>query len=187
MFSTTTIAIYAAVVSTVAVILSGTATAALLLDRRRRVKVVIRTEPYKRGSSLLVFIATNTGHHPVRLLNRGIVLPEGKKLGHYPVPGGLPDPRLPTDLPPGQRVAALEFPAVVAGDLRRWGYSGRVKIRAYYEDETLATHRSRPYPIDLDRLSDSAPTRSLPKFDEEVARLRAGEKPSIIPPSGGLI
>jgi hypothetical protein len=153
--------------------------AVLVVDRRCRVRAVVSFEPYKRGAPLLTFTAINHGHQIVRLRRYGTVLPDGNLLGFYPS-GVFPGPHLPADLAPGHSTAAHDWPAIVAADLIRWGWSGTVELRAFFEDETRRLHVSRPLRFEIARWHDSSvPTPARPKFDEEVRRLRHVTDPAL--------
>lgn len=143
-------------------------------DRNPNLRVAIVEEPYKRGTSLLAFKALNVGTIPVYVEKRGIELPDGIQLGFYPCRSSFPIPPLPTTIHPfSEPIVSREWPWQLCRDLVRWGYEGRVKIRAYYQDGSGTIFRSGPYTITLSQpmCIESGPS-DIPKHDEEVDRLR---------------
>jgi len=96
----------------------------------------------------LVLRAVNSGHRMVILSSMGFILPNKEKMDPM---GVRSTASFPHELSLENRhtvsIAAREF----AAQLKSKGFSGRLKLVGFYEDEVGRTHKSKPFEFDIDR------------------------------------
>ncbi len=98
------------------------------------------------GEQMIFLTAANPGHRAVTLTSVGLRLPDGKSLVNVDDAGTA---RLPHHLTEGTTITQWMPLEGVKESLRRKGVYGRVKLFAYYGDAVGATHKSKPFTIQV--------------------------------------
>lgn len=138
---TALVALYGAVLSTLNFI-------AARREKRRSVTVELSLGllTWDPGSKLLL-TASNPGSLSVTLSSCGIRLPNGKQ-AVFPIPNS--NVRFPHELHGGKDCLVWTDAKEFAQVLREQGFSGRVKVRGFYRDQTGGLHTSKATRFDLD-------------------------------------
>jgi hypothetical protein len=89
--------------------------------------------------------AANHGHRSVTVQSAGLQLPGGRRL--FFMNGG--SAKLPCHLTEGTSCTQWTPLAVIEGELRKLGFSGKVKVTGFYLDALNNRHLSEPIKIDL--------------------------------------
>ncbi len=143
----TDIAVYAAVLSTVVFIWQ-------IRTKVPRVKVSIclGNVGYIQDLSgpseqMVIMEAVNTGERPVTLSTVGLYAPP-KRILQVPIP--LSHVTFPHQLAPLTACSCWTPLSQFRSDMRRMNYSGKVKVRSWYRDQTGKVYKSRRIAIDLE-------------------------------------
>ncbi len=156
---TAAVAVYAAALSTWEAV-------ARRRDRRPRVNVSWTSgipEGARDDLPRLVITARNEGDRSVIIRGTGLFFPNriwsrtpwrGPRRGWHVIPwvSPGPDPRLklPHVLEPGRSCTDAMNMRQITHDLTRHGYSGRVRVRGFFADETQNLYTSVPLVIDVE-------------------------------------
>ena len=102
----------------------------------------------KLAENELVLRAVNSGDRMVILSSMGFILPNKEKM--EPV-GVRRTPDFPHELSLESRCTARIDPREFAAQLKSKGFSGRLELVGFYEDEVGRTHKSKPFGFDIGR------------------------------------
>ena len=153
-------------------------------ERQRGLRVVIERHAEQDRTPVLYFRVINNGPAPVSILGRGIELPGRRLLGFYPRSLEAGQNTFPMTLDVGQQFSSKEWEPYVCGDLLRWEYKGRIKIRAWFEDGRGKIILSAPY--EFSNVKNCTVRDILRWVDAEVERLKEGNPRDQSGPTGGL-
>jgi hypothetical protein len=142
---TTSIAAYAAVLSTYNVITS----------RKKETHQITVTVGHgfvpvgpDLGDEMMMIEAANHGHRSVTVTSAGLLLPDRRQLFYLASAGTVP---LPYHLNEGTSCKQWMPLTVIQEELRKSGFSGKVKVRGFYLDALNNRHLSEPAEVDLHR------------------------------------
>jgi hypothetical protein len=132
------IAIYGALVSTYSVWTARQ-------EHRREIKVELsygfmRNALAEVSPTLLILSAMNTGAKTATLTSTGLALPRKKYLLFAQPESNV---TFPHDLPEGKSCSVWITNEELLKDLKREGYSGRIKLKGYYRDAVGGYYKSK--------------------------------------------
>ncbi|HMC30602.1 MAG TPA: hypothetical protein VKL99_07180 [Candidatus Angelobacter sp.] len=117
---------------------------------RRQVKVTANLGFLSYGNrvseTMLNLTASNPGHRPVTLVSTGFSLPNKQQMVLFTPEGTT---QLPCELMEGKHCTHWISAREVADQLRKSGFSGKVKVRGFYRDAVDEKHFSKPFKFDL--------------------------------------
>jgi hypothetical protein len=126
----------------------------ILSDRKsskRNVTVKVTTGIISQGCAPHPFIinisAINMGLRDVTLKSVGFLLPNGKE---PIIMAQNTTIRFPYTLPEGNECTVSKFRFKLAKELKQNGFSGKVKLRGYYQGATGEYYKSKPHAFDID-------------------------------------
>ena len=145
---TAAVALYGAVLSTYTILANRK-------DKRRQIKVKLSngflTSGPEISSAMLLIDASNPGVRSVILNSAGIKLPNGKTVV-FPIPEG--NVVFPHTLKEGENCLLWTPMKEFARTLGNEGYSGTIKIVAFYRDQLGKEHRSNKFSFDIEDWRD---------------------------------
>jgi hypothetical protein len=106
------------------------------------------------GPTLVLVTALNHGSRTVSLNSPGLLLPDKRQLVFpFDLESDVPFPH---DLMEGKSCQMWIPASVLARDLRKYGFSGDIKLRGFYRDALGTIHKSKPFKFEADKwLSES--------------------------------
>ena len=121
-------------------------------EHKREIKAQLAYGMVREGypptvSTVLIISALNPGEKTVTLSSTGLILPNKKHLA-FLEPRNL---QLPHDLPDGKSCSTYIDTKELAEELRKQGYSGKVKLIGYYGDALGERHKSKSLRFDIDK------------------------------------
>jgi hypothetical protein len=122
-------------------------------EHRREIKVELsygfmRNALAEVSPPLLILSAMNTGAKTVTLTSTGLVLPRKKYLFFAQPESNV---AFPHDLPEGKSCSVWIANEELAKDLKREGYSGRVKLIGYYKDAVGGYYKSKSVKFNVEK------------------------------------
>jgi len=140
------IAIYGAVVSTYSIYASRQ-------EHKREIKVELsygfmRNVLGEVSPPLLILSAMNTGVKTVTLTSTGLVLPRKKYLFFAQPESNV---TFPHELTEGKSCSVWIANKELAEDLRREGYSGKIKLKGYYKDAVGGDYQSKQKKFNIEK------------------------------------
>jgi len=117
----------------------------------RRVKVELSygfiSQANILGPMLIILSAANVGNREVILNSMGYLLPDGKRSVTIEPQS---DVRFPYALSEGKKCLVWKEQRRFAEELSKHGYSGKIKIRGYYQSATGEMFKSKPFDFDIE-------------------------------------
>jgi hypothetical protein len=142
---TAAVALYGAILSTYNVVSDWKSKKRSVTVKTSR-GLLLTPMPEQNPPLMLFLTATNPGFRPVTLTSLGFVFPN-KFQGVIPNPFG--DARLPHELKEGNHCTFWADPRDLAEKLRRNGFSGQIKLRAFFDDGLGVRHTSKKFRFDV--------------------------------------
>jgi len=98
------------------------------------------------SGDMLILEASNPGHRPVTLSGVGLLLPDDRQMVLPDMPGTS---ALPHQLNEGTSMTHWMAVRETTAELRRVGFSGSVRLTAFYRDATGKVYKSKPFAIQV--------------------------------------
>lgn len=140
------IALWGAVLSTLKVLSD-------YLKDVRKLKVYLAygflTQGRSIGPATIIINAINTGHRDMTLSSMGFILPDNNFLFIVEPQSNV---RFPYTLSEGRQCSVWKTQKELAEELRKNGYSGKIKLRGYYRSETEKTFKSKPIDFAIEEI-----------------------------------
>jgi hypothetical protein len=122
------------------------------LESKPRIKVKVsfgfETFGSRTGPASILATALNRGRQPITLVAAGLRLPNHQTTHHFGPSGTA---KFPHDLQARQNCYMAVPVRDVAGALKNSGFSGTIKVKAYYRDALDQTYTSRRFKLDIDK------------------------------------